>query len=137
MFLSKPCTEKDRMDFIVEYNHRHGLKIEETEKGFYALQQNEYIVNDEIIIDNERYEKQIEEDRKLFIKNLTIKKADLMIALYEKKEITPDEIKFSTKDKIYFDCSNEFKRDDYILKYIPLTDEELDKLFMEVNNFNY
>ena len=34
--LLKPCTGKQRADFIVEYNHRQGLVITEDEKGIYA-----------------------------------------------------------------------------------------------------
>ncbi len=34
--LLKPCTDKQRADFIVEYNHRQGLVITEDEKGIYA-----------------------------------------------------------------------------------------------------
>lgn len=34
--LLKPYTDKQRADFIVEYNHRQGLVITEDEKGIYA-----------------------------------------------------------------------------------------------------
>ena len=34
--LNKPYTENQRADFIVEYNHRKGLLIEETEEGLIA-----------------------------------------------------------------------------------------------------
>ena len=39
--LEKPCTKEQRIKFIVEYNHKLGLKIEETDSAFYALEQNE------------------------------------------------------------------------------------------------
>ena len=35
--LSKPYTEAQRMDFIVEYNHKQGYTIEEGENGLEAL----------------------------------------------------------------------------------------------------
>lgn len=34
--LNKPYTEKERMDFIVEYNHKNGFSIEETENSLVA-----------------------------------------------------------------------------------------------------
>ncbi len=34
--LQKPYTEKERMDFIVEYNHKYGFLIEETENSLVA-----------------------------------------------------------------------------------------------------
>lgn len=38
IMLNKPYTDKQRMDFIVEYNHKKGLKIEETSSCLYALE---------------------------------------------------------------------------------------------------
>jgi len=35
--LNKPYTEEQRMDFVVEYNHKQGLLIEETETELQAL----------------------------------------------------------------------------------------------------
>lgn len=43
--LNKPYTDKQRMDFIVEYNHRKGLKIEETSSCLYALEDCEILEN--------------------------------------------------------------------------------------------
>ena len=34
--LNKPYTEKQRMDFIVEQNHRHGYEVKETEEALEA-----------------------------------------------------------------------------------------------------
>lgn len=39
--LKKPITEKERTDFIVKYNHNMGLRIEDTEKYLFALEDNE------------------------------------------------------------------------------------------------
>ena len=49
--LQKPYTEKDKLDFIVEYNHENGLRIEETSVAIYALEEKELLVDDEVIID--------------------------------------------------------------------------------------
>ena len=35
--LNKPYTEEQRLDFIVEYNHKQGLVIEEVEEALLAL----------------------------------------------------------------------------------------------------
>lgn len=43
--LNKPCTDKERFDFIVNYNRRQGLKIEETDIALYALEPNEIMVD--------------------------------------------------------------------------------------------
>ena len=39
--LDKPYTDKQRADFIVEYNHNKGLVIQETDTALYALEANE------------------------------------------------------------------------------------------------
>ena len=39
--LEKPYSDKEKADFIVEYNHKLGLKIEETESKLFALENNE------------------------------------------------------------------------------------------------
>lgn len=35
--LQKPYTEKDRLDFIVEHNHKNGYEVKETETALEAL----------------------------------------------------------------------------------------------------
>ena len=56
MKLEKPYLEKDRLDFIVKYNHNLGKKIEEDEDFMYALEPNEYLVDGMIMVDDVRYE---------------------------------------------------------------------------------
>ena len=56
----KGITDIQKADFIVEYNHRQGLKIEETEDAIYALEKNEIIVSGEPQI-NPNYEKEVED----------------------------------------------------------------------------
>lgn len=39
--LDKPCTDEQRADFIVMYNHNQGLEIQESDIALYALEPNE------------------------------------------------------------------------------------------------
>ena len=52
--LEKPYTDIQRADFIVNYNHKQGFKIEETDNALYALLANEIMQNGVPII-NENY----------------------------------------------------------------------------------
>lgn len=61
--LEKPYTDFERADFIVEYNHKRGMPIEETEDGtLYALEKNEIMVNGVAEI-NPNYEEELSEQR--------------------------------------------------------------------------
>lgn len=61
--LEKPYTDFERADFIVEYNHKRGMLIEETEDGtLYALEKNEIMVNGVAEI-NPNYEEELSEQR--------------------------------------------------------------------------
>lgn len=65
--LEKPYSKKQRTDFIVEYNHKKGLNIEETNSCLYALNDNEIIENG-VPVQNPNYEieiaKQLREEQK-------------------------------------------------------------------------
>lgn len=61
--LDKPCSDKDRADFIVQYNHKEGLLIEETENAIFALLKNEIMENGKPIV-NPNYENELVEKRK-------------------------------------------------------------------------
>ena len=57
--LEQPYTDFERADFIVEYNHKRGMLIEETEDGtLYALEKNEIMINDVPEI-NQNYEEEL------------------------------------------------------------------------------
>lgn len=58
--LEKPYTDEQRADFIAEYNHQQGLKIEETETALYALEANEIIIDSEVQVDPDYEAKQAE-----------------------------------------------------------------------------
>lgn len=55
--LQKPYTEKQRIAFIVEYNHKKGLTIEETSEALFALDVDEVLQNG-IPVKDEGYEAQ-------------------------------------------------------------------------------
>ena len=57
--LEQPYTDFEKADFIVKYNHKRGMLIEETEDGtLYALEKNEIMINDVPEI-NENYEEEL------------------------------------------------------------------------------
>lgn len=64
--LEKPCSDKDRADFIVEYNHKKGLVIEETKNAIYALEVNEIMQNGKPIVDSNYQIKQEKERKERF-----------------------------------------------------------------------
>ncbi len=65
--LNKPYTDAQRADFIVQYNHQGGLKIEETEEALFALLENEIMGVDEdgksVPVINENYEEELVQAR--------------------------------------------------------------------------
>lgn len=60
--LKKPITDTQKADFIVEYNHNQGLRIEDTEMFLFALEPNEIMGEKEIEIDVPDYETIVDED---------------------------------------------------------------------------
>ena len=58
--LEKPYTDIQRADFIVEYNHKRRMLINETEKALFALEANEIMVDGEPQIDADYEAKQAE-----------------------------------------------------------------------------
>lgn len=64
--IKKPITEKERNDFIVEYNHNRGLKIEDSEYFLFALEPNEIMGEKEIEIEVPDFET-VEEEYSEFV----------------------------------------------------------------------
>ncbi len=61
--LEKPYTDFEKADFIVEYNHKRGMMIEETKNDtLYALEKNEIMVNGTPKI-NPNYEEELSAQR--------------------------------------------------------------------------
>lgn len=61
--LQKPFTEEQKIRFIVEYNHKLGLRIVDTNTALYALEINEIMENGVPVINTE-YENEIIESKK-------------------------------------------------------------------------
>ena len=123
--LEKPYTENQRMDFIVQYNHNLGYKIEETDNTLEAWGYTEE-------------EKQ--EQRKEQIAKLSMTKREMFLGLYQAKGITPDMLKAQITDPqalIEFEYANDYFRGnpliDVIGSQLGFTSEQLDKFFMDKN----
>lgn len=134
--LNKPYTDNQRADFIVLYNHQNGLKIEETDSAIYALEANEMMQDGEPVINPDYEQEQAQKERqRLNLLNLT--KADVLLALYQDKGITPEDIKTMLKDNvpalIKFDYASSYYRGDEVVNALGLalgyTTEEMDYLF--------
>lgn len=70
--LEKPYTEEQKIKFIVEHNHKMGLKIHFGNNAIYALEENEIIKNDVPIIDeNFEYKKQLAEKERIGMLKMT------------------------------------------------------------------
>lgn len=74
--LNKPCSERDRLDFIVENNHNYGYEIRETEQSYEAwgLTQEEIEEQDKQQLINEKLRQLDELDLKS-IRSLRAKEA--------------------------------------------------------------
>lgn len=93
----KPYTDKDKADFIFKYNQDcfqegYNCRIEETETALYALEDNELLVNDEVIIDPDYEEKQRIKERER-LDALTLTPADVERALYKAKNMDFEDLK--------------------------------------------
>ena len=134
--LEKPYTEKECADFIVLHNHNNGRKIEETADALFALEANEMMADGQPVI-NPNYEAQEAQKERTRLDMLNLTKADVLLALYEDKGITPDDIKEMLKDNvpalIKFDYASSYYRGDEVVNALGLalgyTMEEMDYLF--------
>lgn len=138
--LEKPYTENERLDFIIKYNHKNGLRIEETDKAFFALEKNEILVENEPVIDITWEEKEALKEAERIAK-LKLTKREVFLALYKDCGVTPEQIKSGITDNealIEFEYANEYYRGnpliDIIGNSLGYSKEELDYLF-EYKNF--
>lgn len=129
--LQKPYTSDDRMDFIVEYNHKKGYIIREAENELQAWGKSD-----------EEEQHEAEEREKQRIANLNLTKADFWIALLdggitkamvkEKIELIPDAT-LKAKTLIRLDEADHFWRGDASMDIIGgmfgLTPDDLTYLF--------
>ena len=94
--LNKPYTDIQRADFIVEYNHRQGLKIEETSQAIYALEAWELLDGDTVIDNTEVYkteqaqERQSEFEQQFFLTSLGYIRRSVNMATGETKDFICD-----------------------------------------------
>ena len=126
--LKQPYTENERINFIVDQNHRLGYEIKETEEALEAWGYTEE-------------EKQ--EQRKEQIAKLSMTKREMFLGLYQAKGITPDMLKAQITDPqalIEFEYANDYYRGnpliDVIGSQLGFTSEQLDKFF-ETKDYHY
>ena len=129
--LTKPYTEKERIDFIVENNHNKGYLIEETENG--SLQAFEMVKTDE--------EKAKAERERINLLSMT--KREMFLGLYQAKQIIPDMLKAQITDPqalIEFEYANDYYRGNPLIDVIGaklgFTTEQLDRFF-ETKDYTY
>lgn len=140
--LQKPYTDKQRIDFIVQYNHNQGLVIEETSEALYALEANEIMVDGVPQVDPEYEAKQAQMGKER-IARLSLTKREVFLGLYQAKGVTPDMIKAQITDPaalIEFEYANDYYRGNPLIDIVGLalgiTPEQLDKFF-EFNDYTY
>lgn len=124
--LNKPYTEHERINFIVEYNHKKGFKINEVVEGLEALGYTEEELSQQ-------------EQEKIAMLSLT--GADVERAIYKAKGLDFDDILDLVKDKEYIDIkalkielkANNFYRGNPYVEQIGtllgFTSEDLNYLF--------
>ena len=134
--LEKPYTEKAKINFIVEYNHRQRLQIKETDTALYALEPWEKLEGDEVIDNTEEYEQEQAQKERERLNLLSMTKREMFVGLYQAKQITPDMVKAQITDPqalIEFEYANDYYRGNPLLDVIGLqlgfTTEQLDKFF--------
>ena len=81
--LEKPYTDKQRADFIVEYNHNQGLNIQETKTALYALEAWEKLEGDTIIDNSEEYQQEQAQKEAERIAMLYLTGADVERGIYK------------------------------------------------------
>ena len=135
--IEQKSTEKQKANFIVEYNHNKALRIEYTESYIYALEPWEYInANGEVVDDSENYKKEKEQKEAERIANLKLTKREVFLAIFNDSGITPDTIRASIKNPsalIEMDYANEYYRGNPLIDLIGgslgYSTEQLDYLF--------
>lgn len=138
--LEKPYTSFERADFVVEYNHKKGLRIEETSKALYALEAWELLEGDNVIDNTEAWEEEQKQKERERIGNLTCTKRVFALMLQEMgisytqlKEL----IATSEQAQLEWDLCVELERKNPLLDIMAgqlgVTSEQLDKLFLYAN----
>ena len=125
--LQKPCTEEERMNFVVQYNHNQGYLIDEKEDYLQALGYTE---------------EEIAQQERERIAKLKLTKREVFLGLYQAKGVTPDMIKAQITDAqalIEFEYANDYYRGNPLIDIVGatlgITPEQLDKFF-ETKDYN-
>lgn len=136
--LEYPYTEEERANFIVEYNHNQGLRIEEVENivdvevpienedgeitteiqemnmsTLFALEHWEKLVDGEVIDNTEEYEAEKAKQEAMRIAQLSLTKREVFLAIYQDKGITPEQIRAQITGQgalIEFDYAEKYYR---------------------------
>ena len=157
--LEYPYTEQERLDFIVQYNHQQGLRIEtvdnfveeETEvvnyPTHYALEANEIMEAGEPVI-NPNYEKEQEQKERERIAKLYLTGADVERGIYQAKgmdfedivalvtQLQPEGLDIKAL-KIELKANHFYRGNPYVNavgSLLGFTSEQLDKFF-ETNDY--
>ena len=81
--IEKPLSIEERTNFIVEYNHNQGLRIEETELAIYALEAWEELVGDKVIDNKEAWEAEQAQKEAERVAKLYLTGADVERGIYQ------------------------------------------------------
>ena len=141
--IEKPLSIEERANFIVEYNHNQGLRIEETDLAMYALEPWELLEGDEVVDNTEAWEAEQEQKERERIAKLKLTKREVFLGLFQAKQVTPDMIKAQITDPqalIEFEYANDYYRGNPLIDIVGatlgITPEQLDKFF-ETNDYTY
>lgn len=140
--LEQPYTERQRADFIVEYNHNKGLNIDIDKNGnLFALEAFEKLVDDEVIDNTAEYEAEKAKAERERINMLSLTAADVERAIYKAKGIDFEDILEAVKEnpdidvkalKIEFKANNFYRGNQYIEQVgtlLGFSSQMLDKFF--------
>ena len=115
------------------------VEVEESVYNSIMAAPSKYIYNRQTgeFIENPDYEQQQAAEERVRLNMLSLTKADVLLALYEDKGLTPDDIKAMLKDNvpalIKFDYASSYYRGDEVVNALGLalgyTTEEMDYLF--------
>lgn len=101
--LKKPYTDTQRADFIVEYNRKNGLKIEETDKNLFALEPNEILIDGEPVINPDYEREHFEEVKALKLKEAETKCTEKRYNQTFTVELQEQECEFDTTEQTQSD----------------------------------
>lgn len=150
--LNKPYTEKQRVDFIVEYNHNQGLTIEETSNALFALEPFEKLIDGEVVDNTIEYEQELAQIEAQRIAMLYLTSADVERAIYKARGMDFEDIISLVKTqplsedgtpqvdikalKIELKANNFYRGNPYVNKIgeiLGFSTEQLDKFFEDGN----